>query len=161
MELVTMSTGADEATMQLNASKTRHHELATQVVQLETRLDHLAAARAEDVLRRDEAERSSGEASCLLQDAVARAAASDRALHEMRNAIDGPSHEVNDLTDSLGALRSDMRDLEMEHLATEGALAEAHQLIASLRTQLQEQQAQLAAAMADSSAGRAALHRVT
>eukprot|EP00966_Prymnesium_polylepis_P307658 7109959-Prymnesium_polylepis.1 len=54
-----------------------------------------------------------------------------------------------------------MRDLEVEHLATEREIAEAHQLIASLRTQLQEQQVQLAAAIADSSAGRAALHRVT
>eukprot|EP00966_Prymnesium_polylepis_P000399 8758-Prymnesium_polylepis.1 len=127
-----MSTGADEATMKLNASKSRQHDLATQVVQLENRLDHLAAAREEDVLRRDEAERSSGEAARLLQDSVSRADASDRALHEMRSAIEGPSREVNDLTDSLGAMRSDMRDLQIEHLTTEKALAEANQLIASL-----------------------------
>eukprot|EP00966_Prymnesium_polylepis_P294982 6812169-Prymnesium_polylepis.1 len=54
-----------------------------------------------------------------------------------------------------------MRDLEVAHLATERELAKARQLIASLRTQLQGQQVQLAAAVADSSTGRAALHRVT
>eukprot|EP00966_Prymnesium_polylepis_P268499 6202985-Prymnesium_polylepis.1 len=147
--------------MKLTASKARHHELAIQVVQLENRLDHIAAARAEDERLRYEAERSAGETSCLLHDAVTRADASELALHVIRDAFDGPSREVNDLTDSLDALRGDMRDLEVAHLATEKELAEARQLIASLRTQLQEQQVQLAAAVADSSAGRAALHRVT
>eukprot|EP00966_Prymnesium_polylepis_P261487 6039928-Prymnesium_polylepis.1 len=79
--------------MKLTASKARHHELAIQVIQLENRLDHLTTARVEDVERREAAERSAGETSCLLHDAVARAEASERALLVIRDAFDGPSRE--------------------------------------------------------------------
>jgi chromosome segregation ATPase len=118
MQLITMSTDADEATMKLAASKARHHELSVQVIELENRIDHLTAARVDAVERRDAAERSAEETSCLLQEAVARADASDRALLAIQDTLVdyGPSREVNDLNDSLEAIRRDMRDLEVQGL---------------------------------------------
>eukprot|EP00966_Prymnesium_polylepis_P200003 4634906-Prymnesium_polylepis.1 len=60
---------------------------------MENRIDTLTAARRDAVARRDAAERSAEDTSCLLQEAVARADASDRALLGLQDALDRPSRE--------------------------------------------------------------------
>ena len=153
MELVTSTATADEAAEKLTASKARHHELSLQVIQLESRIEALTAARRDALARRDTAERSATDASRLLHDAVARADANDRALADDQALTD-------DLTDSLEALRLDMQDVEAANALAASELEESRQLNTSLSARIREQHNQLTAAIANSSAGRATLQRV-